>query len=134
MNERQDTTTARQDTATAPVADQQRLPVERGDVRAADAATSDAARGDVELMPRDRLDDFRGRWERVQVEFVDQPRAAVQQAHDLVDEVVEQLTTSFTDQRNGLEGTWTRGENVSTEDLRLALQRYRTFFNRLLST
>lgn len=132
MNERQDTTAARQDTAAAPVTEQPRVPVERGDVRAAESDTTETA--DVELMPRDRLDDFRTRWQQVQVEFVDQPRQAVQQAHDLVDEVVEQLTTSFTDQRNGLEGTWTRGENVSTEDLRLALQRYRTFFNRLLST
>lgn len=132
MNERQETAPAPQDTATAPAAEQQRVPVERGDVRAADTDTTDTS--DVELMPRDRLDDFRTRWQQVQVEFVDQPRQAVQQAHDLVDEVVEQLTTSFSDQRNGLEGTWTRGENVSTEDLRLALQRYRTFFNRLLST
>lgn len=117
MNERRDAAT------------EQRTPVQRGEVAANEAPTND-----VELLPGDRLDDFRTRWERVQVAFVDEPRAAVQQAHDLVDEVVDALTKSFAQQRDGLEGTWGRGENVSTEDLRLALQRYRSFFNRLLST
>ena len=112
-------------------AEQQRMRVERGETQGAQMQQGD---GNVELLPRENLDDFRVRWERVQVAFVDEPRTAVQQAHDLVDQLVERLTQSFSRQRDSLEGTWTRGGDVSTEDLRQALQRYRSFFNRLLST
>jgi hypothetical protein len=147
MNERRDATPADQRAAPTPVADAQRVPVERGDIQSDPAvppaqkqpAQTQSAQprpqnGDIELLPGDMLNGFRGRWERVQVMFVDQPRDAVQQAHDLVDELVDRLTQSFREQREGLMGTWTRGEDVSTEDLRLALQRYRSLFNRLLST
>jgi hypothetical protein len=89
---------------------------------------------EVGLLGDGDLEDLQTRWERVQIAFVDQPRDAVQQAHDLVDDVVVRLTRTFTKQRDDLETTWTRGGDVSTEDLRLALQRYRAFFNRLLST
>lgn len=77
---------------------------------------------------------FELRWEEVKVSFVDEPRSAVQQADSLVAEVVTQLSEVFTNERRNLEGQWDRGEEVSTEDLRVALQRYRSFFNRLLST
>ena len=146
------TTTAAPATTAAPTTTataDQRIPTERGDVAdtAAPAQTAAAPAprsagmpqaqstdgGDVELLPSDALNDFRTRWDRVQVMFVDEPRDAVQQAHDLVDEVVTRLTESFSKQREGLMGTWTRGEDVSTEDLRVALQRYRSFFDRLLS-
>jgi hypothetical protein len=68
----------------------------------------------------------------VQAAFVDDPRAAVHQADALVVEVVQILTTSFTDERSRLERQWSEGEDVSTEDLRQALHRYRSFFERLL--
>lgn len=97
---------------------------ERGELPPADG---------VELLPPEDLEGFRTRWERVQVAFVDQPREAVEQAHDLVDEVVDRLTQTFAEQRDWLEQTWTRGDQVSTEDLRVALQRYRSLFNRLLT-
>ena len=78
---------------------------------------------------RDRLGE---QWGAVQAAFVDDPRAAVERADGLVAEVVQILTTSFTDERSRLEQQWSQGEDVSTEDLRQALHRYRSFFERLL--
>jgi hypothetical protein len=76
---------------------------------------------------------LRARWDDVQAAFVDNPKECVQKADTLVAEVVEQLTTGFSDARSRLEEQWARGEKVSTEDLRVALKRYREFFQRLLS-
>ena len=59
--------------------------------------------------------------------------AAVEQADALVSQLVTRLTDVFARERSALEGQWTKGENVSTEDLRIALTRYRSFFHRLLS-
>jgi hypothetical protein len=78
---------------------------------------------------RDRLGT---QWGAVQAAFVDDPRAAVERADALVAEVVQSLTTSFTSERSRLEQQWSQGEDVSTEDLRQALHRYRSFFERLL--
>ena len=76
---------------------------------------------------------FRSRWEAVQTGFVDEPRAAVEQADALVAEVIKRLAEVFADERTTLEQQWGRGDNVSTEDLRVAMKRYRSFFERLLS-
>lgn len=76
---------------------------------------------------------FRTRWDAVQTGFVDQPRAAVEQADAMVGEMLTKLTDTFGAERARLESQWTRGQDVSTEDLRLALKRYRSFFERLLS-
>jgi hypothetical protein len=65
---------------------------------------------------------------------VDEPRRTVEQADELVAQVMQRLAESFASERERLEGQWGRGEDVSTEDLRVALQRYRSFFQRLLST
>ncbi|MFN6550534.1 hypothetical protein ACP6C7_18185 [Mycolicibacterium septicum] len=73
------------------------------------------------------------RWNDVQAAFVDDPKECVQKADNLVAEVVEELTASFADTRSRLEAQWSRGEEASTEDLRVALTRYRDFFQRLLS-
>lgn len=73
------------------------------------------------------------RWNDIQAGFVDDPRDCVQRADNLVAEVVEELTASFADTRSRLEAQWSRGEEASTEDLRVALTRYRDFFQRLLS-
>jgi hypothetical protein len=75
----------------------------------------------------------RERWQAIQADFVDDPRQAVKQADELVAELIQQLAKSFADERSKLEGHWDRGDDVSTEDMRLALQRYRSFFGRLLS-
>ena len=76
---------------------------------------------------------LRSRWDDVQAAFVDDPKECVQKADALVAQVVEQLTAGFSEARSRLEGQWARGEEASTEDLRLALKRYREFFQRLLS-
>jgi hypothetical protein len=77
--------------------------------------------------------ELRDRWTDVQSAFVDEPRTAVEQADALVADVMKRLAKGFADERSSLEGQWSRGDDVSTEDLRLALQRYRSFFDRLLS-
>ena len=76
---------------------------------------------------------LRSRWEAIQTGFVDEPRAAVEQADTLVAEVMKRLAEVFADERTTLEQQWGRGDNVSTEELRIALKRYRSFFERLLS-
>lgn len=76
---------------------------------------------------------FRDRWHELQAAFVDEPREAVARADELVAELMQQLATRFNQERSSLEGQWSRGEDVSTEDLRVSLQRYRSFFERLLS-
>jgi hypothetical protein len=91
---------------------------------------------DEERMALFHADEGRGfqtRWDAIQTGFVDEPRAAVEQANALVGEMMKRLTDGFTAERGRLEQQWTRGDNVSTEDLRIALKRYRSFFERLLS-
>jgi len=85
------------------------------------------------LLPQNSGDDLRNQWDRIQTAFVDDPRNAVKQADDLVSTAIKRLADSFTEQRHTLEQQWDRGEDVSTEDLRIALQKYRAFFQRLLA-
>jgi hypothetical protein len=85
------------------------------------------------LFPENEATNFRNRWTEIQAAFVDEPRRAVEQGDALVADVIKRLASSFADERSKLEGQWGRGDNVSTEDLRVALQRYRAFFDRLLS-
>jgi hypothetical protein len=77
--------------------------------------------------------EFRARWDAIQVNFVDEPRRVVEQADSLVADAMKRLAEIFAAERTKLEGQWDRGDDVSTEDLRLALRRYRSFFGRLLS-
>lgn len=84
------------------------------------------------LLADEELDGFRGRWDAVQVGFVDEPRGSVQQADALVAELMQRLAQTFSDERTSLESQWEQGADVSTEDLRVAMQRYRSFFDRLL--
>ncbi|GAA5059473.1 hypothetical protein [Streptomyces similanensis] len=96
-----------------------------------------AADADDEL-PRllDATDEqsFRDRWRETQSKFVDDPRDAVHSADTLVADVIRTLAATFAEHKQGLEGQWSQGEQVDTEELRRALRRYRSFFNRLLST
>ncbi len=85
------------------------------------------------LFPSGEIDGLRSRWKEVQVAFVDEPRKAVEQADTLVASAMKRLAEVFSEERAKLEKQWDRGDNVSTEDLRVALQRYRTFFQRLLA-
>ncbi len=96
-------------------------------------ATDGPQPGGDDLFQGADLSGLRSRWDDVQAAFVDDPRESVQKADALVSEVVDQLTRQFSEARSRLEGQWSRGEQASTEDLRLALQRYREFFQRLLS-
>ncbi|OGC77926.1 MAG: hypothetical protein A2Z27_03300 [candidate division Zixibacteria bacterium RBG_16_50_21] len=84
------------------------------------------------LLNREVSEHLRTRWNEIQGKFVDEPRTAVQQADELVSEVIEQITQIFASEHSALEGQWKQGNDVSTEDLRKALQRYRSFFNRLV--
>src|SRR5215203_2168332 len=99
---------------------------------ATEASSADDTR-QVDLFPGDELLGYRTRWDAIQTGFVDQPRAAVEQADALVSQVMTRLSEVFGRERSTLEGQWTKGDDVSTEDLRIALTRYRSFFHRLLS-
>jgi len=96
-----------------------------------DAPIGKNAESSGALLNREESERFRTRWNEIQGKFVDEPRAAVLQADALVSEVIEQITQMFTKEHSLLEGQWNQGNDVSTEDLRKALQRYRSFFNRL---
>ena len=85
------------------------------------------------LFPEDVANDFRSKWDRIQTGFVDEPRTAVQQADELVAQAIKRLAESFATERNRLEGQWDRGDQVNTEELRVTLQTYRSFFQRLLA-
>ena len=85
------------------------------------------------LLRDDDAEGFRSRWSDIQAGFVDEPRKSVEAADRLVVEVMERVADGFAQERSGLEQHWERGEDVSTEDLRVALQRYRSFFERLLA-
>ncbi len=86
------------------------------------------------LLSNEEMDRFRSRWTTIQAKFVDDPRSAVQEADSLVAELMKRIAETFAKERQGLESQWATGGDVNpnTEDLRVALQRYRTFFNRLL--
>lgn len=85
------------------------------------------------LFGADEVDGFRDEWRTLQGDFVDSPREAVHRADELVAQVIQSLATTFADHKRSLEGQWQEGEQVETEELRLALQRYRSFFDKLLS-
>jgi hypothetical protein len=85
------------------------------------------------MFGRDETNDFHQRWVDIQTGFVDEPRQAVERADALVAAAIKRLAESFAQERSTLEQQWARGADVSTEDLRLALRKYRGFFDRLLS-
>jgi hypothetical protein len=85
------------------------------------------------LLPENVVQDLRNHFSNVQSGFVDEPQTAVRQADELVAIAMKRLAEGFTQQRNTLERQWSGGKDVSTEDLRIALRRYRAFFERLLA-
>jgi len=113
-----------------------------GDVRASSVASgattgAAAARAPEEeraaLFAGNEANELRARWDSIQVGFVDEPRKAVQEADALVSSTIKRLSEVFANERQNLEQQWGRNDNVSTEDLRVALRRYRSFFSRLLA-
>lgn len=85
------------------------------------------------LFPQETAEAFRSHWDAVQIGFVDDPRKAVQQADELVAKVMKSLAESFAKQRASIEADVGQNEQADTENLRVALRRYRSFFERLLS-
>jgi hypothetical protein len=85
------------------------------------------------LLPRDQIEELRSRWSAIQTGFIDEPSRAVKDADELVGSAIRQISEAFADQKQQMETQWSRGDDVSTEELRLTLQRYRSFFSRLLS-
>jgi hypothetical protein len=134
-------------TSTADIASGGESEVRESEVRAEKPELDEELHGELHEGVRDRTEpeerrpllgddatsDVGSRWERIQGSFVDEPRRAVEEADALVAELMQQLADSFAKERERLEGQWDRGDEVSTEDLRIALQRYRSFFDRLLS-
>lgn len=113
-----------------------------GDARASSVASgattgAAAARAPEEeraaLFAGNEANELRARWDSIQVGFVDEPRKAVQEADALVSSTIKRLSEVFANERQNLEQQWGRNDNVSTEDLRVALRRYRSFFSRLLA-
>jgi hypothetical protein len=116
----------------------------RADVRTTDARTGGGAaagtataraKADEDLSPlfsTNEAEDFQHRWNDIQVAFVDEPRQAVEDADRLIAQTMKRLAEVFADERQKLEHQWDQGDNVSTEELRVALRRYRSFFSRLL--
>ena len=105
---------------------------------AAQAAPGSGAAGTASstgpLLGTEDAEGFRARWTDIQTGFVDAPRRAVEQADALVAELMQHLARTFADERGRLERHWDRGDDVPTDDLRDAFQRYRSFFERLLAT
>jgi len=105
-------------------------------VKAQDPAKQQSTKHDAagaDLLPAQMSTRFREKWEEIQTGFVDEPRRSVEHADQLVADLMQRLAASFSDERSRLENQWDRGDDVSTEDLRVALTRYRSFFERLLS-
>ena len=86
------------------------------------------------LLPAEQADRFTSRWQEIQAGFVDEPQRSVEQADALVADLMQRLAAIFAQEREQLEAQWAQGDDVSTEDLRVALMRYRSFFDRLLVT
>jgi hypothetical protein len=108
----------------------------RGGSAAVDDGKEQTTRDGEETEPlfsSSDADRYRDQWTNVQSEFVDQPREAVEQADRLVADLMQSLAAQFSDTRTGLESQWNDNDDVSTEDLRIAMTRYRSFFERLLS-
>jgi hypothetical protein len=89
---------------------------------------------DGALLSAEQNEQLTNRWSEIQASFVDKPQEAVEEADALVADLMQRVTASLATEREGLERQWAAGDDVSTEDLRVALTRYRTFFDRLLKT
>ena len=110
----------------------------RGDAKRAEVvqfhgSTAETTDERVPLFQQNEAGDLKHKWESIQTAFVDNPRHAVEDADKLVASAIKRIAEGFANERAKLEGQWSRGEQISTEDLRVVLQRYRSFFSRLLS-
>jgi hypothetical protein len=101
--------------------------------RGAPAEAAREPQAETQLFSPEATRRYRDRWREIQARFVDDPKDAVKSADELVDELVDDLSRSFSEQRAALEGRWENETEITTEDLRQALHRYRSFFSRLLT-
>jgi len=124
-----DQSTENGELTTEPVIDTDDHSLRQTDSSPAEAKTST----EQALFADHELSELQSRWADVQAAFVDDPKDSVQQADGLVSDVVEHITNNFSQARSQLEEQWSRGEDASTEDLRVALKQYREFFQRLLA-
>ncbi len=115
-----------------PVGSQPQRSTEQDTATMASAGSS-TGHADAPVLPQAVTADLRDRWHTLQTRFVDDPEGTVEQADDLVAETIDRITAVFEEQRRDLEGHWRQGEEVSTEQLREAVQRYRTFFESMLT-
>jgi hypothetical protein len=121
--------------AAAPAKAEVRAAETRSGGGAAAGTATARAKAEEDLSPlfsTNEAEDFQRRWNDIQVAFVDEPRQAVEDADRLIAQTMKRLAEVFADERQKLEHQWDEGDNVSTEDLRVALRRYRSFFSRLL--
>ena len=123
----------------AGVSDEQEKHDERGAPDEADLSEQSVSDQSVDdtrepLLPQDQAERYRNEWQQIQAGFVDEPRKSVEEADRLVADLMQRLAAVFSDERERLEKQWDSGDDVSTEDLRVGLTRYRSFFDRLLST
>jgi hypothetical protein len=96
------------------------------------AAAAESTDAEGELFSASERNELKDRWNDIQARFVDEPRGSVEEANALVSDLMDRLVSSFSEQRIRLEEQWDRGDDVTTEDLRVVLMRYRSFFGRLL--
>src|SRR5512144_1416175 len=131
VSDEQTTTDGRERLSTADMAAAATAPRRTGEDYAANPRQ--AGEGFEPLFDERESGDLRSRWYAIQGEFVDQPRKSVEEADELVATVMRRVAEIFAAERENLEHEWGSGDDVSTEDLRVALRRYRSFFDRLLS-
>ena len=110
------------------------MPPEGSAVESRGTATEGTVSAAGPLLASRDAEGFRARWTDVQTAFVDAPRRSVEEADALVAELMQHLARTFADERGQLERQWDRGDDVPTDELRTAFQRYRSFFERLLAT
>jgi len=119
---------------TADIANKdKRVDEKRAEVVQFHGSTTGTTDEKVPLFQQNEAGDLKHKWETIQTAFVDNPRHAVEDADKLVAFAIKRIAEGFANERAKLEGQWSRGEQISTEDLRVVLQRYRSFFSRLLS-
>ena len=97
-----------------------------------DMPSPDVNETPIALFAAQQVTELRSRWDQIQAGFVDEPRGAVEKADGLVADAISRLAEGFARTRAELDHQWKRGDTVSTEELRQALRRYRSFFSRLL--
>ena len=116
----------------APDVEEETQSESRAEADVQGAASDAEGGGEGELFPANERNELEQKWNEIPARFVDEPRGSVEEANALVSDLMDRLVSSFSEQRERLEGQWERGDDVTTEDLRMVLMRYRSFFGRLL--